>query len=77
VSPPRIEQLTLPAVTTLNLHGQWRVRRGLRINLAIVNLNNQKYWRWSDVQGLAANSSVVDAYSQAGRHLNLSAVTDF
>ncbi len=77
VSPPRIEQLTLPAVTTLDLHAQWRVRKELRINLAIDNLSNKKYWRWSDIQGLAANSSVVDAYSQPGRHLNLSLVTDF
>ncbi|MEI7536863.1 MAG: TonB-dependent hemoglobin/transferrin/lactoferrin family receptor [Comamonadaceae bacterium] len=77
VSPPRIEQLTLPAVTTLDLHAQWRVRKGLRVNLAIVNLTDQKFWHWSDVQGLAANSSAVDAYSQPGRHLNLSLVTDF
>ncbi len=77
VNPPRIEQFTLPAVTTLDLHLQWRLRRDLRANVGVVNLSDKKYWRWSDVQGLAANSSAVDAYTQPGRYLNLSLVADF
>ncbi len=76
-NPPRIEQLTLPAATTLDLHLQWRARKDLRATLGLVNLGNRKYWLWSDVQGLAATSSVIDAYSQPGRHLNLSLVADF
>ena len=72
VNPPRIEQLTLPEATTLDLHLQWRLRKDLRANFAVINLTDRKIWHWSDVQGLAASSAVIDAYTQPGRHLNLS-----
>lgn len=71
------------AVTTLDLNAQWRPRKGVRLNLGVINLTNQKYWNWSDVQGVASNATtlvpfvVVDAYSQPGRHVNVSMVVDF
>ena len=72
-------QFVVPAATTLDLSGQWRVRKDLRLNFAINNLTDRKYWNWSDVQGLSANATplVVDAYTQPGRHINLSLVADF
>lgn len=72
-------QFTIPAVTTLDLNGQWRIRKDIRFHLGIINLTDRKHWNWSDVQGLASNASpmVIDAYTQPGRHLNLSLVTDF
>ncbi len=70
-------QFTVPASTTLDLSTQWRVRKDLRANFAITNLGNTKYWLWSDVQGLDANSNVLDAYTQPGRHVRLSVVKDF
>ena len=72
-------QFTTPAATTLDLSGQWRMRKGVRLNWAINNLTDRKYWNWSDVQGLASNATpvVVDAYTQAGRHLKLTLVADF
>ncbi len=72
-------QFTTPAATTLDLSGQWRMRKGVRLNWAINNLTDRKYWNWADVQGLASNANpvVVDAYTQAGRHLNLTLVADF
>jgi hemoglobin/transferrin/lactoferrin receptor protein len=67
------------AVTTLDLHSQWRARKGVRLNLAVINLTDKKYWNWSDVQGVASNATplVVDAYTQPGRHVNLSLLVDF
>lgn len=76
-TPPRVNQFTTPSATTLDLYAQWRPAKNWRVNMALVNLTNRKYWMWSDVQGLAANSAVVDAYTQAGRHLNLSLIADF
>lgn len=75
-------QFLLPSTTTLDVHGQWRMRKNVRLNWGIGNLTDQKYWNWSDVQGLASNPAapllpVVDAYSQPGRHVNLSIVADF
>ena len=77
VTPPRVRQFTVPSSTTLDLYAQWRIRRDLRANFAIGNLTDRKYWRWSDVQGLAADSAVIDAYSQPGRHVLVSMVMDF
>ncbi len=76
VNPPNTQFLT-PAATTLDLGGQWRIRKDVRLNLAVNNLTDKKYWMWSDVRGLAASSTVADAYSQPGRHVNASLVVDF
>ncbi len=70
-------QFLVPAATTLDLGGQWRISKKLRLNAGIANLTDKKAWNWSDVRGLAANSPVVDAYSQPGRHVNVSLVADF
>ncbi len=72
-------QYITPAATTLDLSGQWRLRKNVRLNFAINNLTDRKYWNWADVQGLSSNASplVVDAYTQPGRHVNLSLVADF
>jgi hemoglobin/transferrin/lactoferrin receptor protein len=70
-------QITVPSATTVDLSGQWRVRKDLRVTASLINLTNRKYWLWSDVQGLAASTRVADAYTQPGRHAKLSVVADF
>jgi hemoglobin/transferrin/lactoferrin receptor protein len=70
-------QFTIPAATTLDLSAQWQIHKGLRLNLAVINLGNQKYWHWSDVQGLRTVPDLADAYTQPGRHVNVSLVADF
>ena len=76
-TPPRVAQFTIPSALTLDLSGQWRVQKNLRINASIRNLTNKKYWNWSDVQGLASSSVVTDAYTQPGRHMDVSLIMDF
>jgi len=70
-------QFTIPAATTLDLSAQWRMRKDIRLNLAVRNLTDRKYWLWPDVQGLAAASTVNDAYTQAGRSAHVSVMVDF
>ena len=69
----------VPAATTLDITGQWRIRKDLRLTAGIVNATNVKYWLWSDVQGLTTANAITqaDAYTQPGRHVNLSMVMDF
>jgi hemoglobin/transferrin/lactoferrin receptor protein len=69
----------VPAATTLDITGQWRIRKDLRLTAGIVNATNVKYWLWSDVQGLTTANAITqaDAYTQPGRHINLSLVMDF
>lgn len=70
-------QFATPASTTFDLSGQWRFTKSTRLNASIVNLTNQKYWRWSDVRGVASNAVALDAYTQPGRKFNVSLVTEF
>ena len=76
VTPPAT-QFATPAATTLDVSAQWRIRKDLRLNAGIFNLTDRKYWNWSDVRGLAANTTVADAYTQPGRNLRVSLVADF
>ncbi|ART58954.1 hypothetical protein CBP36_08930 [Acidovorax carolinensis] len=70
-------QFTIGQATTLDLSAQWRLRKDLRLNVAVHNLTNRKYWLWPDVYGLAAASTVNDAYTQPGRSLHAALVMDF
>ncbi|MDP3082301.1 MAG: TonB-dependent receptor, partial [Rubrivivax sp.] len=70
-------QFTTPAATVVDLCGQWRIRKDLRLNLAVGNLTNRKYWHWSDVQGLRTVPGLADAYTQPGRHYSFSLVREF
>lgn len=67
----------IPSATTLDLSAQWQLRPGLRLNAAVVNLTDRKYWLWSDVRGGAVTATNIDAFSQPGRHVNVSLVAEF
>lgn len=63
--------------TVLDLGASWKPLPNLTL---IANLNNvfdRTYWRWSDVRGLADNSSVKDAYTAPGRNAQVSMRYDF
>lgn len=64
-------QFSIPASTTFNVSAQWQIQQQLRITAAIYNLTQEKYWKWADVQGVAANSAVLDAFTQPGRFVRL------
>lgn len=76
ITPPAV-QFATPAATTLDLSGQWRIHKDLRLNVGIFNLTDKKYWNWADVRGLSATSTVADAWTQPGRYVRVSLVADF
>ncbi len=76
VSAPSTQFLT-PATTTWDLTSQWHVAKGVRVNAAVVNLTNQKYWAWNTVRGLSSVSVGLDAYTQPGRSANVGLTVDF
>jgi len=45
--------------------------------IGIRNLFDRKYWNWSDVRGIAADSQVLDAYTSSGRTVAVSMKVDF
>ena len=61
----------------LDLRGHWQIGPTLRLQAAVLNLTDRAYWRWSDVRGLAASSSVIDGYTAPGRSAQLALQADF
>ena len=70
-------QFATPAYTTLDLRASWQVNRSTRLSAAIHNVTDRKYWEWTNVRGIAANSTVLDAYTAPGRGLSVAMVTTF
>lgn len=70
-------QFAPPSYTTLDLGFHWRPQRKLSVNANLNNVFDTKYWRWSDVRGLADNSTVRDAYTAPGRNVQVSLRYDF
>lgn len=81
-SPSRIaqsspEQYATPSYSTLDLGFFWRPAPNLTLNANVNNVFDTKYWRWSDVSGLANNSTIKDAYTAPGRNIQVSLRYDF
>lgn len=56
----------------LDLTTFWHINDAVTARAGVFNLLDQTYYWWSDVRGLAANSSVRQAYSQPGRNIGVS-----
>lgn len=70
-------QFAPPAYGTLDVGMYWKPLANLTLNANLNNMFNAHYWRWSDVSGLANNSSIKDAYTAPGRNIQLSLRVDF
>ncbi|MGQ3003266.1 MAG: TonB-dependent hemoglobin/transferrin/lactoferrin family receptor [Hydrogenophaga sp.] len=70
-------QFAPPSSTTLDLRASWQVSKATRLSAAIHNVTDRKYWEWTNVVGVAANSPVLDAYTAPGRSFSVALVTDF
>lgn len=56
----------------LDLYAHWNFAPGAKFNLGLMNLTDKTYTDWSDVNGVAANSAVLDRYTRPGRNLSAS-----
>lgn len=56
----------------VDLTAYWNVSERVTARAGVFNLFDQTYSWWSDVRGVAANSAVLDAYTQPGRNFGLS-----
>ena len=70
-------QFAPPSYTVLDLGFYWKPVRNLTVNANLNNVFDTKYWRWSDVRGLASSSAVKDAYTAPGRNVQVSVRYDF
>ncbi|GAC1524636.1 MAG: TonB-dependent hemoglobin/transferrin/lactoferrin family receptor [Collimonas sp.] len=60
-----------PAAFVMDLRGGYNLSKNVALFAGIHNLFNRQYWNWSDVRGLADNSTVKDAYTAPGRSFNV------
>lgn len=60
---------TPPSSFVVDLSGGYRFNKYATAYIGIHNVFDRKYWNWSDVRGLADNSTVKDAYTAPGRNL--------
>ena len=70
-------QFAPPSYATLDLGFCWKPTRNLVVNTNWNNVFDARYWRWVDVRGLAASSTVLDAYTAPGRNAQVSVRYDF
>jgi len=66
-----------PRYDIVDISAAYRFSPSLSVSAGINNLTDKKYWRWSDVRGIAANSTVLDAYTAPGRQFQLALRADF
>lgn len=77
VGNPAVAGFAPPAYTVVNLHAYWKIGDSFSLTARIDNVFDRKYWRWSDVRGIADTSTIKDAYTSAGRQLQFSVQTSF
>jgi len=77
IAPAATAAFAPAAFTVLDLGLYWKPVRSLTLNANLNNVLDTKYWRWSDVSGLADNSNVKDAYTAPGRNVQVSIRYDF
>jgi hemoglobin/transferrin/lactoferrin receptor protein len=61
----------------LDLGMSWKPARPWSVAANLNNVFDRTYWRWSDVRGIADNSTTKDAYTAPGRNLQVSIRYDF
>jgi hemoglobin/transferrin/lactoferrin receptor protein len=77
IAPGRTSQFASPDYTVLDFGVYWKPSANLTFNANVNNVLDTKYWRWSDVSGLTENSRIADAYTAAGRTVQVSMRYDF
>jgi len=77
IATGRTSQFATPEYTVLDLGVYWKPTPNLTFNANLNNVLDAKYWRWSDVNGLTEQSRIADAYTAAGRNVQVSMRYDF
>lgn len=65
---------TPPGFTIADATASFAVTPNATVRMGIFNIFDASYFWWNDVRGLAANSPIIDAFSQAGRNASASLI---
>ncbi|MBP6749021.1 MAG: TonB-dependent hemoglobin/transferrin/lactoferrin family receptor [Xanthomonadaceae bacterium] len=66
-----------PGHALLDVYAWWRPLSATRVNLAVQNLADRRYWDWNTVRGVSANAADIDFYTRPGRSVSLSVSFDW
>lgn len=55
-----------------DLTGHYQLAPNARVNVGLFNIFDRKYFLWADTRSVSSSSTVLDAYSQAGRNFAVS-----
>jgi len=76
-NPTPATAYTSRSFAVADLAAWYDVNRHLSLNVSLTNLFDRKYAMWADVRDLSPTSTLVDAYTQPGRNLAISARYQF
>ncbi len=63
--------------TLLDATAFWNITDNAALRVGVFNITDETYTWWSDVRGLTAGSTVLDAYTQPGRNASVSLTLRF
>lgn len=66
-----------PGQSVFDVYAHWSFAPGARLNAAMFNLANRRYWAAADLPQVVAASGVLDRYTAPGRSFALSLSVDF
>lgn len=70
-------RFAVPAYSVVDVSSWWRISQQLRVQAAISNLADRKYWDYASARGLAAGTTAaaladIERQAQPGRHFSVS-----
>ncbi|MFZ5635982.1 MAG: TonB-dependent hemoglobin/transferrin/lactoferrin family receptor [Pseudomonadota bacterium] len=66
-----------PGHALLDVYAWWRPIPSLRLNLAVQNATDRRYWDWNTVRGVSATANDIAFYTRPGRSVSLSLSFDW
>ena len=68
----RSETFETPGYGIVDLTASYRFSPTMVMRAGLFNLTDKRFWRWSEVRGLAASDPLIDVLSAPGRNASLS-----
>lgn len=72
VDDPDNELFQTPGYATFDLHIGYKINQRSELRLGVANVTDKKYWLWQQVRNFDNNDAIIEAMTQASRHVKLS-----
>ena len=66
-----------PGYARFDLYGWYEFSPQVRVNAAVLNLGNRRYWEWAGVRGLTASDDGIGFHTQPGRSFAINLALDW